>query len=286
MSTTTIPRTQTRMNLLIKSPALRAGYTRIADPKSSSLKWITFGRLVLNADQRKHQASTGPDELVLDIFHGKCSISVRGPAGNATWTAGGRADSFAAPPSMAYIPSGHDYTIECASGEAVLGLFSAPAPQDGYKPVLVSAEQTIVKDIGRDNWSRKVMTSIGDNVAARRLILGETLNPPGNWSSAPPHKHDMNRPPQEGVMEEVYYFQAKPRQGFGFMRVYSAPDDPREPFDDAYVVEDGDTVLIPRGYHPVAAAPGYQLHYTWALAGEERRYGAWSDDPKHAWVKG
>ncbi len=86
-------------------------------------------------------------------------------------------------------------------------------------------------------------------------------------------------------MEEVYHFQVKPRQGFGFMRVYSAPDDPREAFDQALVVEDGDTVLIPRGYHPVVASPGYQLHYTWALAGEERRYGAWSDDPRHAWIK-
>ena len=26
-------------------------------------------------------------------------------------------------------------------------------------------------------------------------------------------------------------------------------------------------------------------YYTWVLAGEERRYGAWADDPRHAWVK-
>ena len=44
-------------------------------------------------------------------------------------------------------------------------------------------------------------------------------------------------------------------------------------------------MLLPKGYHPVVAAPGYQLHYTWVLAGEERRYGAWADDPNHAWVR-
>jgi 5-deoxy-glucuronate isomerase len=43
--------------------------------------------------------------------------------------------------------------------------------------------------------------------------------------------------------------------------------------------------LLPKGYHPLVGAPGYELHYTWVLAGEERRYGAWADDPRHAWVK-
>ncbi len=271
--------------LLIKSPAARAGYTEIASPRTSSLRWITFGRLILNADQRKYQSETAADELVIDIFSGTCQVTVNGPAGTQTHTAGGRADAFAGSPAMVFVPAGYTYTVECPAGEAELALFAAPATRHN-KPVLVKPEETMVKEIGRDNWSRRVMTSIGDNVAADRLILGETLNPPGNWSSAPPHKHDVSRPPREAVMEEVYYFQLKPRQGFGFMRVYSAPDDPRGPLDDAYVVEHGDTVLIPRGYHPVVAGPGYQLHYTWALAGEERRYGAWSDDPNHAWVKG
>lgn len=283
MSTTTAPRTGQR--LLIKSPAYQAGYTLIAAPGSSPLKWITFGRLLLNADQRRYQAATGDGELVIDIFAGRCTITAQGDGGSQVYSAGGREDAFGAGPSMVYIPAGYHYTVECPSGEALLALFAAPAPGNGFRPALVGPEQTVVKEIGRDNWMRRVMTAIGDNVAARRLIVGETLNPPGNWSSAPPHKHDRNRPPQEGVMEEVYYFQLKPAQGFGFMRVYTAPDDP-EPFDEALVIEDGDTVLIPRGYHPVVAGPGYRLHYTWALAGEERRYGAWSDDPRHAWIKG
>ena len=57
------------------------------------------------------------------------------------------------------------------------------------------------------------------------------------------------------------------------------------PLDYSYAVQHGDTVLIPRGYHPVAACPGYTLNYTWVLAGEGRTYGAWADDPKHAWIR-
>ena len=45
------------------------------------------------------------------------------------------------------------------------------------------------------------------------------------------------------------------------------------------------SVLIPRGFHPVAACPGYTLNYSWFLAGEGRVYGAWRDDPRHAWIK-
>jgi len=55
--------------------------------------------------------------------------------------------------------------------------------------------------------------------------------------------------------------------------------------DEVYIVEQGDTVVIPRGYHPVGAAPGYSLNYTWAMAGEIRKPGASFDDPRHAWLK-
>ncbi|MGO8789571.1 MAG: 5-deoxy-glucuronate isomerase [Terriglobia bacterium] len=81
----------------------------------------------------------------------------------------------------------------------------------------------------------------------------------------------------------MYYFRVKPSQGFGFIWTYTAEDDP-EGFSDAFVVRDRDTVLLPKGYHPVVGAPGYELQYTWVLAGEGRRYGAWAEDPQHAWV--
>jgi len=87
------------------------------------------------------------------------------------------------------------------------------------------------------------------------------------------------------VLEEIYFFRVKPSQGFGFIWTYTDPKD-ADGFSTVFVVEDGDTVLLPKGYHPVVAAPGYELHYAWVLAGEERRYGAWADDPRHAWVRG
>ncbi len=273
-------------NLLIKSPQWTPGYALIASPQTSPLRWITFARLILNADAPRYEASTGSQELVIDLHAGCCRAEVQAGSAPSVFELGPRRDVFAADSHMLFVPPGCAFSLECAAGEAVLALFSAPAGTPAAAPVPrhVAPGQALAQMVGRDNWTRRVVTPVGENVAAERLILGETTNPPGNWSSAPPHKHDRSRPPAEAVMEEVYYFQVQPEQGFGFMRVYTGADDP-EPFDEAFVVEHGDTVLIPRGYHPVVAGPGYRLNYTWALAGEERRYGAWSDDPRHSWIK-
>jgi 5-deoxy-glucuronate isomerase len=48
-------------------------------------------------------------------------------------------------------------------------------------------------------------------------------------------------------------------------------------------VHDGDVVLVPRGYHPVGAAHGYDLYYLNVMAGPHR---AWviHNDPEHEWM--
>ena len=184
---------------------------------------------------------------------------------------------------MVYVPAGSRVKLTSVNGDARITIAAAQG-KSGGSPTLVRAADAALNRVGKDNWARTVYAHIANNIDAARLIAGETVNQPGGWSSCPPHKHDRFAPPSEVPMEEIYYFQVEPRQGFGFMRVYTAPGDP-DGFDHAYAVEDGDTVLIPRGYHPVVTCPGYALNYTWILAGEGRTYGAWSDDPKHAWIK-
>lgn len=63
------------------------------------------------------------------------------------------------------------------------------------------------------------------------------------------------------AMEEVCYFQIRPTTSFGFIWTYTASQDAGG-FNNVFLVENGDTVLLPKGYHPVVAAPGCQLHYT------------------------
>jgi 5-deoxy-glucuronate isomerase len=269
------------MERLLKARA-KEGFQQIVPP--GVLRFLDFARLRLVKGQ-KYSGKAQGREYVLDIFSGTATLAVETAEGQRQVfsNVGARADVFSGPPVMVYGPPQSSYEITAESEVFDAGIFSAPSAVT-TPPALLEGAAVVAKQAGRDNWQRTVYSALGENVAAERLLAGETLNPPGNWSSYPPHKHDRSKPPQEAVLEEVYFFRTKPAQGFGLMWTYTAPDDP-DGFSTVFVVEDGDTVLLPKGFHPLVAAPGYQLHYTWVLAGEERRYGAWADDPRHAWVK-
>ena len=105
--------------------------------------------------------------------------------------------------------------------------------------------------------------------------------PSGNWSSYPSHRHDVNNPPAELDMEETYFYLFDPVQGFGFQSIYT----PDGALNEAYRVQDHDTVAIAEGYHPLVGAPGYQMYYLWTMAGSQGRGLISSMDPAHAWVK-
>jgi len=267
---------------LYRSVELKNGYAPIVTSKNSELKYIEFGRLLLSKKCNEYEDETRNCEAVLTIFGGTCSVEIECPSQNVSYKKiGHRADVFSGKPAMIYLPRRSKYRVVAESSMLEMGISKAPSESD-YPPVFVKPEDVIEKLVGTQNWSRRVYTSIGDNVRAQRLIVGETLNPPGNWSSWPPHKHDV-KSLNEVPLEEVYFFKIKPSQGFGLQRIYTFPED-NVVFDEVHIVENNDTVVIPRGYHPVVAAPGYELYYLWMLAGHERICGASSEDPEHSWI--
>ena len=110
-------------------------------------------------------------------------------------------------------------------------------------------------------------------------MVVEVVTPVGNWSSYPPHKHDRDALPEESFLEETYYHRLNPPQGFAFQRVYT--DD--RSIDETMAVEDGDCVMVPRGYHTVGAPHGYDLYYLNVMAGPNRRW-VFKNDPAHEWI--
>lgn len=269
------------MNLHIKNPVTGPGVYPIVR-RGEGLKYLSFTICELGPGFSEYSFETGEEEVSLDSYTGSYSVECNGPDG--LWTALVPArSSIGEPHPMVYLPAGCSVTLRAEDDSARITIAGALG-KPGVAPAVIEDDQIVAKRVGKDNWTRTVYTHIADNIPAAHLICGETVNQPGGWSSCPPHKHDRFDT-GEVPMEEVYYFQTDPPQGFGFMRVYTGEGDP-EPFDQAYPVQHGDTVLIPRGFHPVAACPGYTLNYTWILAGEGRTYGAWKDDPQHAWIKG
>jgi 5-deoxy-glucuronate isomerase len=245
---------------------------------------LRFLQFSLLAGTTEHRGSTADRESILDVFSGAVTVTLEGRNVHKTFSkVGGRKDVFSGPPCVLYLPPQWSYTIQPASDDFHAGIFSAPAAQP-HAPVLVEPGAVQAKQVGHASFQRTVYTALGDNFAAERLLAGETLNAPGGWSSFPPHKHDRSNPPHETCLEEIYYFQIQPAGGFGFIWTYTASDDP-DGFNNVFVVENGDTVLLPKGYHPVVASPGCRLHYTWVLAGEQRQYGAWAEDPRYSALK-
>lgn len=218
---------------------------------------------------------TPDDEVLVVVLSGVVDVEVDG---KSLGSAGGRANVFEAPGDAIYVPPRSALRLS-ASSAAELAIASAPIDDNppGKARVIRPSDQEIAER-GEGNWSRSVRTILGPDDAAGRLLVGETINPPGNWSSYPPHKHDTHNPPHEVQLEEVYLFKLAPEGGFGIQLLY---DGDRQ---DAFVVRDNDVAAIKSGYHPVVGAPGYSLYYLWVMAGNGRQMIP-ALDPQHAWVQ-
>lgn len=218
---------------------------------------------------------TSDDEVLVVVLSGVVDVEVDG---QSLGSAGGRQNVFEAPGDAIYAPPGTALQLT-ATTPAELAIASAPVDDlaPGKARVIQPADQGVAER-GSGNWSRSVRTILGPGDEAGRLLVGETINPPGNWSSYPPHKHDTHNPPHEVQLEEVYLFKVDPAGGFGVQLLY---DGDRQ---QAFTVRDNDVAAIKSGYHPVVGAPGYSLYYLWVMAGRGRQMIP-ALDPQHAWVQ-
>ena len=209
------------------------------------------------------------EETILVLQQGRGAVEIDGQS----WPIS-RTSVFTQRATAVYVPPGKKVTVHADEAlEAVL--VSTPAPQGGA-PAIARPDDIAVNARGRGNYAREVHDIFVRDPHVRRLMVGETFNPAGNWSSFPPHKHDGRN--GEPCLEEVYYFRIDPEQGFGHQVLYTNDGE-----SVTHQVRDGDAVLLPYGYHPVSAAPGYRLYYLWAMAGEQRKLALY-EDPAHTWI--
>jgi 5-deoxy-glucuronate isomerase len=192
---------------------------------------------------------------------------------------GRRPDPWAGPPDAAYLPPHTAVEIEAAGGPAEVALCWAPAPRGGAGARLLAGGESAIETRGHGALERYVCPILMGDREAESLLVCEVITPAGHWSSYPPHKHDRADPPRETLLEETYYHRISPPRGFGLQRVYT--DD--RSLDESVAFRDRDCVLVPRGYHTVSAAPGYELYYLNVMAGPTRQW-AVSNDPDHEWT--
>lgn len=252
------------------------GLQHVVSPQNSVLQHISLHLLNLEKDQT-YSGHSGYEELALVILTGHCTITV----GQQRFeNVGGRKDVFETRPHTVYVPLNSDYTVTAVQGAVEIAVGGTICDHK-REPALITPEQVAYEERGIWHWRRHIHNVINVvNPVSERLIIIEVLTPPGHWSSVPPHKHDQDNPPYESSLEEIYFYRMKPQQGFGFQRIYT--DDGT--LDEALVVEHNCATIQPKGYHPVANHPGYQMYYLNILGGTERLLLP-QDDPKHVWLK-
>ncbi|HEX6972619.1 MAG TPA: 5-deoxy-glucuronate isomerase [Limnochordia bacterium] len=268
------PEGRSAVSLVRRSAAPSADGTLVSVSQAEAgWEYVSFQAWRLRAG-RVRADNTAGEEIALLVLSGE--VSIHSAAGSFE-RIGGRSDVFSACQHVVYLPPATPFEVRAVTDCEVARC--AARAERGVAAYQILPEEIGVEIRGAGSAQRSVRHVLEVDRPAERLLVVEVITPAGHWSSYPPHKHDRDDPPREAYLEEIYYHRVQPRQGFAFQRVYTSD----RSLDEAIVVEDGTVVLVPRGYHPVAAAPGYELYYLNVMAGPRREW-QFQDDPDHHWV--
>ncbi|MCD9022808.1 5-deoxy-glucuronate isomerase [Cohnella silvisoli] len=243
-------------------------------PESAGWTYVGFEAVHLKAGETL-QRNTGTQEVCLVLLSGRADVRTS----RNEWTNIGKRMSVfeKTPPYSVYVPNGDRFEVQALT-DLELAVCSAPG-NGSHEARLISPEQVGVETRGQGNVERQIHNILPEGEPADSLLVVEVFTPEGHWSSYPPHKHDRDALPDESLLEETYYFRVQPEQGFAIQRVYT--DD--RSLDETLAVRNGEAVLVPRGYHPVSAPPGYEVYYLNVMAGPKRLW-KFHNDPDHAWL--
>jgi len=265
--------------LLIKPRAAHGEYARVT-PEMAGWEWLHFSARRLRRGEH-WQSSTGDFECGIVALGGTCSIS----SSRGEWPkVGRRPNVFSGLPYALYLPADTTFTVTALSQE--LDIACGWCRSEGkHPPSLVTPERVAIEIRGGGNATRQINSIFPPGFDCHRLVAVEVYTPPGNWSSYPPHKHDVHRVDAAGALleaklEEIYFYKVDQPNGYALQRVYTSDSQ----LDEVVVARDSEVVLVPRGYHPVGSPPGYTTYYLNFLAGSAQSL-ANTDDPAHAWIK-
>ena len=268
------------MSSLLLPPVARSDASgEIVSVTQDRAGWSTISLRVVRIEAgNRHTINQPGEELALVMLGGRANIRAGGKAWNHI---GGRRDVFSGMPHALYLPVGiGTVEIEAANDVCEVAICGARAEQ-ALAPRLIDPHQVDIEIRGGANATRQINHILKPDFPADRILIVEVYTPSGNWSSYPPHKHDVHNPPGEVDLDEIYFYKISRPEGYAIQRVYTR--DGRR--NETITVRNNEVILIPDGYHPVVAAHGYDCYYLNILAGSARSMAA-SDDPDYAWVRG
>jgi 5-deoxy-glucuronate isomerase len=268
------------MSKLLRKPnktETSPGVTIVHDvtEENSPLKYVSF-KVVDLAPGAKYSEELAKIECCIVALTGKITVTDHEQTFEGI---GARESVFEKKPTdSVYVSNDRSFAVEAMTQARVALCYS---PSDQQLPTkLIKASDNGVENRGILHNKRLVHNILPDSApSANSLLVVEVFTDSGNWSSYPPHKHDRDQLPEESFLEESYYHEMNPRQGFVFQRVYT--DD--RSLDETMAVENGDVVFVPAGYHPVGVPDGYTSYYLNVMAGPKRIW-KFYNDPDHEWI--
>jgi 5-deoxy-glucuronate isomerase len=257
-----------------------AGVFARVQAKDAGWSYLNMAALRLDKGEM-YTGMVGEHEHVTVILGGRCTF--RTSAGDFP-NIGRRPDVFSGMPWALYLPRRTQFEIEALTDSLEIASCWVPTDQD-HRARLITPDDSRIEIRGGGNATRQINSIIPPGSDCHRLVCVEVYTPSGNWSSYPPHKHDVHREDEQGHLleadlEEIYFYKINPPEGYAYQRVYT---DDRH-IDALMMAQNHDAVLVPEGYHPVVSAHGYTTYYLNFLAGSAQSL-ANSDDPAYAWIK-
>ncbi len=242
--------------------------------------YLNMAAIRLNAGERFGK-DTGEYENAIVILGGRCTITT---SDGTFQNVGRRPNVFSGMPYALYISRRKSFEITALTDDLEFALCWVPTDED-HPTQLVTPSMCPIEIRGGGNATRQINGIIPPGFDCHRIVCVEVYTPSGNWSSYPPHKHDVHRVDAQGNLleadlEEIYFYKIDRPEGYAYQRVYNESGT----IDALMMARNHDVVLVPEGYHPVVSAHGYTTYYLNFLAGSAQSL-ANSDDPTYAWVK-
>lgn len=277
----------TAENLVIH-PGNSADPDIIVDVTPANAGWDTIHFQARRlAAGRSWSFHTDGHELALVVLGGTLDVT----SDRGAWQGLGRANVFAGLPYALYLSRNTTFTVIATTG-CEFAVAWVEADQD-FAPRLVTPAEVGLEIRGGDHATRQINRMLPPGFPCQRLVVVEVYTPGGNWSSYPPHKHDLHIVGSDGSLlqadlDEVYYYKIDRPEGYALQRIYTDAESPLHragcPIDAAVIARNDDVVLVPEGYHPVSSPVGYTTYYLNVLAGTAQSLASY-DDPEYVWVK-
>jgi 5-deoxy-glucuronate isomerase len=264
---------------LVSHPLATMGVYQSVTAVDARWTYLSFEARLMKKGE-KWSGNTGENEYGIILLSGNYSVITD----KGAWETGnGRTSVFRGIAHSLYLPRYTSFTLTAESEFLDIATGWCHATED-FPARFKTPEEAAIEIRGGDNATRQINSLIEPGFGCHKLVAVEVYTPSGNWSSFPAHKHDERKIDTQGKLieaslEEFYFYKIDKEQGYAIQHVYTTDGS----LNELMQVKNNDMVLVPRGYHPVAAAHGYNCYYLNFLAGSDQSL-ANTPDPDHEWI--